>query len=170
MNSAHKVIAPLSVVFAGVLVFSGILHAWAFAPATPEHGSGALPSDRIPTTNHSESLESSVALLASAFLWSADVRLMGKVGQMSDGHSKLLQLRPVSFRWNAGPRKGEEDIGFLAQEVEQVVPEVVYTDRGGTKSIEYAKLIPILVNAVQVQQADIDELKAEIDEMRRTSD
>jgi hypothetical protein len=70
----------------------------------------------------------------------------------------------VSFNW----RKEEfpemnfgdgRQIGFIAQEVEEVLPEVVHTDSEGYKSVEYSKVVSVLVEAIKEQQKEIDELK-----------
>ncbi len=47
-------------------------------------------------------------------------------------------------------------IGFLAQDMEQVFPELVYTDKNGYKSIDYTSLIPVLVKGMQEQQEIIE--------------
>ena len=51
-------------------------------------------------------------------------------------------------------------LGVIAQEVEAVVPEVVYTDDKGFKSVDYIKLTPVLIEAIKEQQKEIEELKA----------
>jgi len=53
-----------------------------------------------------------------------------------------------------------DQYGFLAQDFENVFPELVYTDSVGLKSIDYISLIPILLQAIQEQQAQIDYLLA----------
>ncbi len=55
-----------------------------------------------------------------------------------------------------------QQIGVIAQEVEEVVPEAVYTDSDGLKAVDYAKLVPLLIQAIKEQQQQIDELKAVI--------
>lgn len=52
-----------------------------------------------------------------------------------------------------------EHIGFVAQELKTVYPELVYEDGEGVMGINYTQLIPILVQAIQEQQAEIEELK-----------
>jgi hypothetical protein len=52
--------------------------------------------------------------------------------------------------------------GFIAQEVEQVLPTIV-ADIGDKKAINYVELIPVLVKAIQQQQKNIEDLNAEID-------
>ena len=53
------------------------------------------------------------------------------------------------------------DIGFIAQELEIIYPELVKTGSNGYKSVDYSKLTPILVEAIKAQQAQIDALKTE---------
>ncbi|WP_221658688.1 tail fiber domain-containing protein [Bacteroides salyersiae] len=49
--------------------------------------------------------------------------------------------------------------GFIAQELEEVFPEAVYTLPNGKKAIAYSEIIPLLVEAIKEQQSEIDELK-----------
>jgi len=53
----------------------------------------------------------------------------------------------------------ETQLGFIAQEFEKVIPELVRNDENGYKSIDYVKLTPVLVEAIREQQKQIDELK-----------
>ena len=108
----------------------------------------------IPTSIRSVSND---AIMVAALLYPADVRFMEAVQPLGDGLAK--QLSPVSFTWTTGPMQGQGDIGFIAQEVEQIVPEVVHTDAHGLKYVDYAKLMPILFTAVQANQVRINELK-----------
>ena len=69
---------------------------------------------------------------------------------------------------------GEEiQFGFIAQEFEEVIPELVKTDKDGYKSIDYVKLTPVLVEAIKEQQQQIEstkkenqQLKSELDELK----
>jgi hypothetical protein len=55
------------------------------------------------------------------------------------------------------------DFGFLAQEIKEVFPEVVSLDSTTNYySVNYVKLIPVLIEAVKEQQAQIEELKKQI--------
>jgi len=56
----------------------------------------------------------------------------------------------------------EKHFGFIAQEVEEVLPELVRKDSQGKKTLSYNKLIPYLVRAIQEQQKEIEELKVQI--------
>jgi len=51
----------------------------------------------------------------------------------------------------------------IAQDVEKVIPEIVHTAENGYKSVEYAKLVAVLIEAVKEQQAQIDELRIQLE-------
>jgi len=79
---------------------------------------------------------------------------------------KILALRPVNFEWNTTdfPNMGfttGTQVGFIAQEVEKIIPEVVTTDDKGYKGMSYERIAPVIVSAVQEQQKEIDALKAD---------
>jgi hypothetical protein len=75
-------------------------------------------------------------------------------------------LRGVHFKWN---ENGADDIGLIAEEVGKVVPEVVqYEDNGvDAQSVDYARLVAVLIEAVKEQQREIERLDSEIEQMRR---
>lgn len=103
---------------------------------------------------------------AGSFLYNSDRRLKDNIQTLDGGLAKLLQLHPVSFTWNSGPRKGKHDIGLIAQDVQKVQPELVNTDTTtGYLAVDYPKLAPILIKAIQEQQAEIDALKARVAEL-----
>jgi hypothetical protein len=59
-------------------------------------------------------------------------------------------------------------LGLIAQEVEEVLPELVNTDDDGYKSVEYANLVAVLIEAIKEQQSMLSELRAELDEVKST--
>ena len=70
----------------------------------------------------------------------------------------IKSLRGVSFRWKDN---GNKNIGLVAQEVEQILPEVVKED-SGLKSINYSSIVGVLVEAIKEQQTEIEILKKKI--------
>ena len=95
---------------------------------------------------------------------SSDSALKENVQPLSDSLAKINQLRPVQFDWNetAKDSLGFEGsaIGLIAQEVEQVVPEIVgKLKNGGFKTVDYAKLTPLLIDCVQELTAEVKDLK-----------
>jgi len=68
-------------------------------------------------------------------------------------------LRGVSYDWI---ENGNSEVGVIAQEVEEVIPDVVSTNDQGIKSVKYGNLVGVLIEAIKEQQAQIDELKAQL--------
>ena len=94
---------------------------------------------------------------ATAFLYSSDIRLKTNVKPLGSELDKVMELQPVSYNWKSD---NSSDIGFIAQEVEKIFPEVVHTNpTTNLKSIDYPKLTVFLVQALQEQQKEIDQLK-----------
>lgn len=116
-------------------------------------------------------LDTNGVVRAAAFYYNSDQRLKDSVQPLDAGMETLLKLNPVSFTWNDKAEKmqvGKHDIGLIAQEVEQLVPEAVYTDgSSGYKLVDYPRLVPVLINAIKDQQKQIDELRAEINDLKR---
>jgi hypothetical protein len=112
---------------------------------------------------------------AGQFLYNSDRRLKKDIAPLFGSLAKVEALQPVTYQWidqNTG--KGTQ-IGFIAQDVENVVPQLVHTEASTTlKSVDYARVTPLLVGAVQelntkidAQQKEIDELKAEINALKK---
>lgn len=90
----------------------------------------------------------------------SDRRLKENIAPLENALQKVSALEGVSFSWKPGTFKaGQNDIGLIAQDVESVVPEVVVTGSDGFKSIDYSRLVPLLINAIHEQQQEIDALK-----------
>ena len=104
---------------------------------------------------------------ATAYLYSSDARLKSDIRSLSRGLDTLMNLRPVSFTWKEGtPRAGERDMGFVAQEVEDILPHLVARSPDGMRSVDYVRIVPVLVAALQEQQDQIDAMRAEIDALK----
>lgn len=90
----------------------------------------------------------------------SDERLKENVKGYTVGLGAVMEMRPVTFEYVPGSRynDGKYHVGFIAQEIEQIIPEAVSPIYGETdmKMIHYNELIPVLVNAIQEQQKKID--------------
>lgn len=75
------------------------------------------------------------------------------------GLNTILQLKPVNFQWIEGE---EQDLGFIAQDVADIIPEAVNTNWNSDLLMRYESLIPILTKAIQEQQALIKALEQRI--------
>ena len=95
----------------------------------------------------------------------SDVRLKTDISTINDALGICGKLRGVSYKWI---KDSKPSIGVIAQEVEQVIPEVVLTNTetnpstGETtevKSVDYGKIVGVLINAINELKAEVDELK-----------
>jgi hypothetical protein len=95
----------------------------------------------------------------------SDIRLKRSVAKLADGYvSKIMRLRPVSFIWK---ESGENDIGFIAQQVKRVLPEMVKKE-GDDFEVRYQKMIVPLIKAFQENQKEMERLKKRIEELEKT--
>jgi hypothetical protein len=82
------------------------------------------------------------------------------------GLDKILQLKPITFNWLNEDYGDRLNIGFIAQEVEEIIPNMVTTAEDGTKSLAITDLIPVLTKAIQEQQAIIESQATEIEQLK----
>lgn len=107
------------------------------------------------------------ATLEGNLTQSSDLRYKTNITAIPNSLEKLLNLNGVYYDWKREefPNKAfseEKQIGVIAQEVEKLFPELVHTDEDGYKSVAYSKLTPILIEAIKEQQAQIEDLKAQL--------
>ena len=80
--------------------------------------------------------------------------------------SKLKLIDGVKFTWKGGSTNFEnnngEDFGFIAQDIEKVIPEVVFNSESGYLKLEYGKLVAIGIGSVQEQNTRIDNMRDRI--------
>ena len=101
---------------------------------------------------------------------SSDRRLKENIKNISSPLTKLSKIRGVEFDWK--PLTEEEkktihsyeghDIGVIAQEVEEILPDIVETRHHGYKAVKYEKLVPLLIEAIKELKQEVDELKLKI--------
>ena len=99
------------------------------------------------------------------FKCSSDERLKTNIKPIENSLAKILDLNGVSFQWK-NDAAGPNQLGVIAQEVEKVVPELVSTDASGYKSVNYDGFSALLINAVREQQASINQLKNDNQELK----
>lgn len=112
------------------------------------------------------------SVTAPSFPVSSDARLKTDIRNIDRSLSdKIMDLRPVSYKFNAEdtvhyayPKDAKElqasHYGLIAQEVQEIFPDVVYDSGDGYLSINYIELIPMLIQTVQKQQQQIEELQS----------
>lgn len=101
----------------------------------------------------------------------SDLRYKKNITSLNNSLSNLLKINGVryNYRQNEFPDKNfsnNNQIGFIAQDIEKVFPEMVFADEKGYKSVDYARLTPVLVEALKEQNKRIDYLEKELAEIK----
>jgi putative lipoic acid-binding regulatory protein len=107
---------------------------------------------------------------------SDDITVQGDVNSVSDERTKenietidnalevVTSMRGVYYNKIGNDKR---KVGVIAQEVEEVLPHVVATNTEGMKSVDYGKMVGVLIEAMKEQQEQIEALKAEIAELKQ---
>lgn len=122
---------------------------------------------------------------ANGLIQTSDARMKKDIRGLDGGLDKVMRLRPVTYTWKDASNGNGNEIGFIAQEVEGIVPEAVVHSTVSAEKISNAKangkpvpeitdpygmkyneLIPVLTKAIQEQQSQIDALQEEIRKLK----
>ena len=91
---------------------------------------------------------------------SSDERLKNNINPINYGIADVMNLKPVYFNWNSDVEGAPESLGFIAQQVQTVIPELVTTDSStGYEELNTIGLVPVLTEAIQQQQDEIADLE-----------
>ena len=94
----------------------------------------------------------------------SSARFKDQVSDLEGGASLIAALRPVRFRWIDSDR---QDIGLIAEEVAEVIPELVeYDDDGEVQGVNFRHLSAVLIAAVQESQAENKLLREQLDDVQ----
>jgi len=96
----------------------------------------------------------------------SDVNWKKNIQDITYGLDKILKLKPITFNWLNEDYGDRINIGFIAQEVEEIIPNMVTTAEDGTKSLAITDLIPVLTKAIQEQQAIVETQANEIETLK----
>lgn len=124
----------------------------------------------------------STVYAANGAINTSDARQKQNIQPVGYGLQQVMAMKPVSFEWIKTPEQGRK-LGFLAQDLQQIVPEVVadkewHPDAEGKMvskpaealGVYYSDLIPVLTKAIQEQQVMIEKLKAENEALKAEND
>jgi hypothetical protein len=96
-------------------------------------------------------------LEAGTFNTTSDISLKENICTFENAMDVVAGLRGVRFTWK---KNGIKTVGLIAQEVEKVLPELIGTNADtGLKSVSYANMVAVLIEAVKELKAEIEELK-----------
>jgi hypothetical protein len=96
---------------------------------------------------------------AANFNTTSDATLKTNVETLTGSLDAVKAMRGVSFDWI---ENGNSEVGVIAQEVEEVIPDVVSTNDQGIKSVKYGNLVGVLIEAIKEQQQRIEALEARL--------
>jgi hypothetical protein len=101
----------------------------------------------------------------TAFNTSSDYRLKENIQPMTGALVKVASLKPCTYKWKENGLDGE---GFIAHELQEVVPQVVCGEKDGEQmqGVDYGKLTPLLTAAIQELSAQVTTLQAEINALK----
>ena len=98
---------------------------------------------------------------------SSDKRLKENIKPLNNALDKVCKINGVEFDWKPLTKEEKKtihgnqghDVGVIAQEIEEVLPEVVQTRDTGYKAVKYEKIVPLLIESIKELKAEIEELK-----------
>jgi hypothetical protein len=100
------------------------------------------------------------------YLTTSDRRLKKDIETITDGTDKLMAMNPVTHGWKTDP-EADTVHGFIAQEIMEIIPEAVSGDPEGKEmmSMDYGRITPVIVAALQDALKEIKELKTRINKL-----
>jgi len=107
-----------------------------------------------------------VSTNGTIYLTSSDRRLKDDIEAITDGTEKVMSMKPVTHKWKADP-DGDAVHGFIAQDMQEVVPEAVKGEPEGDEmmTMDYGRITPVLVAALQDAHKKIEALEARLTEL-----
>jgi len=101
------------------------------------------------------------ATLTLGGVWTdaSDISKKYDIEDINYGLTDVMKLHPVTYKLKG---LNNQDIGFIAQEVREILPEIVYGEEG-QMTMSYGQVTSVLVKAIQEQQQMIEELQQEIE-------
>jgi hypothetical protein len=102
----------------------------------------------------------------------SDARFKRDIETLPDALERVEKLRGVQYSWrtNEFPERefpAGQHVGLLAQEVREVVPQAVVAQPDGYLAVDYARLVPLLIEGMKEQQKQIDKQQDQIEQLKR---
>jgi trimeric autotransporter adhesin len=104
--------------------------------------------------------------LAEAWNVFSDARYKTDVVPLKNALNMVMEINGYYYRY-INDKSQKQQVGVIAQELEEILPQIVATDAEGFKSVDYAKLTPVLIEAIKEQQEVIESLEARLAKMER---
>ena len=98
-----------------------------------------------------------------AFYSSSDENLKDNITPIEDPLAKVLSISGNTFTWKEGNSYQGEDTGVVAQEIEALgLPGIVKNQDSGHKSVQYHKLVPLLIEAIKELSTKVENLEQKL--------
>ena len=94
--------------------------------------------------------------------YTSDQRLKDNVVAIEDPLVKVLSISGNTYTWNEKSGKEGNDVGVIAQEILEVLPEAVVTRDNGYLAVDYHKIVPLLVEAIKELSAKVENLEQKL--------
>ena len=91
--------------------------------------------------------------------YTSDRRLKDNITPIDDPLAKVISISGNTYDWNDKSGKTGKDVGVIAQEIEEVLPEAVTTRKSGYLAVDYDRVVPLLVEAIKELNAKVDSLE-----------
>jgi hypothetical protein len=102
--------------------------------------------------------------------YNSDIRLKKDITPISNALSELQDISGYRYYWKDENRSSKIQVGFIAQEIQKVFPELVSENKEGILSVNYAGMIPIMLEGIKKQQRVIDQQNDKIDKQEQRLD
>jgi len=128
---------------------------------------GATIGIGMAANDNTLSVNGAVCSTTNQFVSCSDARYKKNIAAIPNAIDKITRLRGVSFDWRQEefPELNfskDRNLGFIAQEIKEVLPEVVSQDSKGYYSVAYSNVVPVLVEAIKEQQQTIAQLQTQL--------
>jgi len=108
---------------------------------------------------------------ANSFPTFSDYRLKKDIKPLSNGLDKILKLTGYYYHWKKENHKNSSrQIGVVAQEVAEVLPEIVHMSKDSFYTVDYSKLTAVLIEAVKTQNKEIKAQREKIENLEEKID
>lgn len=136
-----------------------------------DYSSGFISRAYVPASG-AVSLVVGGQINANGTIYNSDARYKKNIFTLSNSLEKVMLLRGVQYEMRKDEFPAMQfsngiEVGLIAQEVEKIIPQVVSTNADGFKSVDYARLVPLLIEAVKEQQLQRKEDQQRIERLEK---
>jgi len=170
-NSAATGVQAHSAMYLGAGI--GFSDTWFISHKTSgnlEIGKGLGSSTKL-TIFDSGNLKITGTGTANSWQTPSDFRFKKNIKPLLQGLEKINQIKGVQYRYKNDHFSGydfpdKDQIGFIAQDIGKILPEVVSQDKEGYQSVDYSKVVPVLVEAIKELNRKVEKLESQLKSMK----